>query len=259
MYALTDAKEEIRQRVDLVELVSEHVALRQTGNSFKGLCPFHKEKTPSFHVVPAKGLFHCFGCKASGDAYKFLQLREGVSFPEAVRMLADRVGVEITSRHDHHTAGPTRSDLARVNAWAADFFRNQLQDAQLGQSARQYLLQRGISDEMSERFNLGLATDANAALCQSARLAGLPESLLESAGLIKPSQNGGFYDTFRHRLIFPINDTTRRVIGFGGRALGDAPAKYLNTAGTSLFDKGRVLYGLDLARASIAQAGRTDG
>lgn len=250
-------KEEIRQRVDLVDLVAEQVSLTRAGKTFRGLCPFHKEKTPSFHVIPDKMIFHCFGCKAGGDVFKFVQLREGVSFGEAVRMLADRAGIELRSRHPSHSGGPGRADLARVNAWAADFYRKQLLDPQVGESARQYLAQRNISQHSAERFGLGLAPDARAALQRAAALAGISNSLLQAAGLVRTDEQGSSYDNFRHRLMFPIRDAAKRVVGFGGRTLGDSRAKYLNTPQNDLFDKGRLLYGLDLARSDIAATNRS--
>ena len=256
LQGFADTKEQVRQAVDLVEVVSEHVTLARAGRGYRGLCPFHKEKTPSFHVIPDKGIFHCFGCKVGGDVFKFVQLREGVSFPEAVRMLADRAGITIDSRRRTGPSGPERTDLARTNAWAADLYRRQLLDPQKGRQVREYLAARMISDQTAERFGLGLAVEANAALLQAARLAGLAPELLEHAGLIRSNDSGGWYDTFRNRLMFPIRDTTRRVIGFGGRTLGEARAKYLNTSQNDLFDKGRVLYGLDLARNAIASSGR---
>ena len=139
MHDFEAIKEEIRQRIDLVEVVGEHVSLKRSGNSFSGLCPFHTEKTPSFHVIPSKMIFHCFGCKAGGDVFKFVQLREGVTFGESVRMLADRAGIELRSRRPSASGVPGRTDLARANAWAAEFFRKQLLDTKAGQSARAYL------------------------------------------------------------------------------------------------------------------------
>jgi DNA primase len=250
-------KEEIRQRIDLVEVVGEHVSLKRSGNSFSGLCPFHTEKTPSFHVIPSKMIFHCFGCKAGGDVFKFVQLREGVTFGESVRILADRAGIELRSRRPSASGAPGRTDLARANAWAADFYRKQLLDPQAGQSARRYVEGRGISAQTAERFQLGLADDVPGTLQKAAALAGIPDSLLRAAGLIRSDDGGSSYETFRHRLMFPIRDATKRVVGFGGRALGEAKAKYLNTPQNDLFDKGRLLYGLDLARTDISATGRS--
>ncbi len=256
LHSAADIKERVRERADLVAVVSEHVALSKSGRGFRGLCPFHKEKTPSFHVLPDKGIFHCFGCKAGGDVFKFVQLREGVSFPEALRMLADRCGIEVEVRRAAGPGGPTRTDLGKINAWAAQWFRRQLLDPEVGRGVRAYLTGRSVAEETAERFEVGLAVDSNAALLQAARLAGLAPEVLEQAGLIQGERGAGWYDTFRNRLMFPIRDTTRRVIGFGGRTLGDARAKYLNTRQNDLFDKGRILYGVDVARDVIVARGR---
>ncbi|MHC4065854.1 MAG: DNA primase, partial [Planctomycetota bacterium] len=249
-------KEQIRQRVDLVELVSAHVTLTRSGRTFRGLCPFHKEKTPSFHVIPDKMIFHCFGCKAGGDVFKFVQLREGISFGEALRILADQAGIPIRERRSGGSAGPDRAELARVNAWAAGLYRQELLDPGRGQTARRYLAQRGLSEEVTERFGLGLATGGESGLEQAAKLAGISGQLLQAAGLVRTGDRGRTYDTFRDRLIFPIRDATKRVIGFGGRTLVEHQAKYLNTAQNELFDKGRTLYGVDLARPHIAASAR---
>ncbi|MCH7812449.1 MAG: DNA primase [Planctomycetes bacterium] len=256
MHDFETVKEEIRQRVDLVELVSEHVALTRSGRSFRGLCPFHREKTPSFHVIPDKLIFHCFGCKAGGDAFKFVQLREGLSFGEAVRFLADRAGIEMSARRPTGATGAGRLDLAKVNAWAAGVFRGNLTDAERGRATRDYLAGRGISPESAERFGIGLAAGDDGALQGAARLAGIDASLLLAAGLVRTNERGDNYDTFRQRLMFPIRDATQRVVGFGGRTLADHKAKYINTAQNDLFDKSKALYGLDLARRRIADTGQ---
>ena len=255
MQDLERIKTQILSRVDLATLVGEHVTLRRSGSRLVGLCPFHAEKTPSFSVNPDLGLFKCFGCGQGGDLFTFVQLREHVDFMEALRWLADRAGVEwqTTSRAPGEVG---RQDLARVNQWAAEFFRRQLLDERAGASVREYLSQRGIAPEISERFGLGLAVDEWSTLLEAARRAGHSDRALRAADLVREGQGGRLYDTFRHRLMFPIRDATQRVIGFGGRTLGDDRAKYLNTSQNALFDKGRGLYGLDLARAAMAPAGR---
>jgi len=248
-------KEQIRQRIDLVELVSEHVALTRSGSRFRGLCPFHQEKTPSFYVHPDKMIFHCFGCKAGGDVFTFVQLREGISFGEAARMLADRAGVTWVSERKSGSRLLTRADLARVNGWAAKVFRRQLLDPTGGAATREYLARRGVSEATAEQFELGLAPGESSRLLKAAKLAGVAQELLLAAGLVRTGDRGDCYDTFRERLMFPIRDSTRRVVGFGGRTLADAQAKYVNTAQNDLFDKGRVLYGLDLARPKVVETG----
>ena len=250
-----DAKEQIRHGVDLVDLVSEHVSLKRAGRNLKGLCPFHKEKTPSFNVLPERQIFKCFGCQAGGDVFKFVQLIEGVEFSEAVRLLADRIGLELKPRLVSASGPPPlgRADIARANEWAAKWFRSQLL-SDVGMSARAYVGDRRIGDEICERFEVGLAPAA-VSLQQAAYQAGISPQLLAAADLIRDGDSGGTYDTFRDRLIFPIRDAGKRCVGFGGRTLGDSPAKYLNTGATPLFDKSRCLYGLQAARQEITSRG----
>lgn len=249
-------KRAILERIDMVTVVSEHVSLRRSGQRLVGLCPFHSEKTPSFTVSPELGLFKCFGCGKGGDIFSFVQLRENISFAEAARMLADRVGVEPGGLKRSSASGPSGFDLAKVNTWAVRFYRDQLQHPTLGRDARAYLLGRNFSDPTVERFSLGLALDGGPSLIQAAGRAGIQTPLLLAADLVRQSEQGRFYDTFRNRLMFPIRDVTRRVIGFGGRTLVDDRAKYLNTRQNALFDKGRQLYGLDEARDAIVSRGR---
>jgi DNA primase catalytic core len=251
-------KRQVLDRVDIVELVSEHVALKRSGRRLVGLCPFHSEKTPSFTVSPDYGSFKCFGCGKSGDVFSFVQYRENIPFVEALTLLADRAGVELStaSGSDSTAGGPSRSDLIKVNEWAAKFFRSRLQDEAVGESARAYVVQRGISDSIAERFELGLAVEGGTNLVAAAKRAGFAADCLLAADLIRRGDSGETYDTFRNRLMFPIRDASHRVIGFGGRTLVDDRAKYLNTAQNALFDKGRHLYGIHLAREAIAQRGR---
>ncbi len=249
-------KRQILDRVDLLDVVAEHVTLKRSGKRWVGLCPFHAEKTPSFTVRPEHGLFKCFGCGKGGDVFSFVQFRENVSFAEAMGILADRAGVDLGVTPRDELTGPSRTDLARVNAWASRFFRSQLLDSSVGRAAREYLRSRQVSDATSERFSLGLATDAAPGLRQAAVQAGIDLSLLIAADIIREGDEGRHYETFRNRLMFPIRDATNRVIGFGGRTLVDDRAKYLNTRQNALFDKGRNLYGIDLARNAIAQRRR---
>ncbi len=240
-------KRDILDRTDLLDLVTPHVALKRSGQRWVGLCPFHAEKTPSFTVRPETGTFKCFGCGKGGDVFSFVQFRENVPFMDAMRMLADRAGVALGASNERSEGGATRSDLLQVNEWAAKFFRSQLCDSDVGRTTRDYLLQRKISDASSERFALGLATDL-APLMRAAEKSGVAPSLLDAADLARQGERGDVYATFRKRLMFPIRDAMGRVIGFGGRTLGDDRAKYLNTRQNALFDKGRTLYGLDVAR-----------
>ena len=243
-------------RVDIVSLVSEHVTLKRSGRRWVGLCPFHAEKTPSFTVSEERGSFKCFGCGKGGDVFSFVQYRENVDFTEAMQMLADRAGVEFDGFRRESSGGHRRVELAKVNAWAQRFFRARLLDPVHGRSAQQYLERRAVSNEASERFGLGLACDGPESLRRAAVGAGFDEALLTAADLIRPSDRGDAYETFRNRLMFPIRDATNRVVGFGGRTLVDDRAKYLNTRQTALFDKGRGLFGIELARDSIHERGR---
>ena len=259
MQQLERKKKEILDRIDIVDLVSEHVVLRRSGRRLIGLCPFHAEKTPSFTVRPEHGAFKCFGCGKGGDIFSFVQFRENVPFMESMRILADRAGIDLEPRPKQtgsEVDAPSRADLGRVNAWALTFFRSQLMDPSLGAAAQSYVRSRGISDETSERFSLGLATGDLSSLRRAASQAGFAPAVLEAADLLRKGELGDAYATFRNRLMFPIRDATGRVVGFGGRTLADDRAKYLNTRQNELFDKGRGLYGIDLARDSISERKR---
>ncbi len=256
MHDVVAIKEQIRTRVDLVELVSEHTALKRQGRNFIGLCPFHQEKTPSFSVNPERQFFKCFGCNVGGDVFTFVQLRESVEFPEALRILADRAGIELSAKSDGaRTAGSSRADMARANAWACDRFCSNLQNENLGRSARAYLDSRGIEPDTIAAFRIGLATGDGNPLLRAATAAGFKAELLLDAGLCRANERGSHYDTFRERLMFPIRDTMGRCTGFGGRTLIDDKAKYMNTSQTGLFDKSKSLFGIDLAREAIEREG----
>ncbi len=254
-------KQQILDRVDLVSLVSEYVALRQRGQRWVGLCPFHAEKTPSFTVNPDMGIFKCFGCGKGGDIFTFVQEKERVNFVESLEILADRAGVELHRRGDvnqNQNDGASRTEVAKANAWAASLFQRNLADPKLGESTRAYLENRGLSPETTATFGVGLAMGDDDSLLNAANKDGLSVQLLIASDIMRRSEhgNGRAYDTYRNRLMFPIRDMTNKIIGFGGRTLGDDPAKYLNSRQTPLFDKGRSLYGIDLARESIVSTGR---
>ncbi len=250
-------KRAILERVGLLEVVSQHVAMKQRGQRWVGLCPFHAEKTPSFTIRPEHGTFKCFGCGRGGDVFTFVQLRENVGFVEAMRILADRAGIDLgklSARTGTNSGG--RAQLAKLNAWAASAFHNQLQHNARGAGAREYLIRRKVSPESSDRFELGISIDHAADLRRLALQAGFDVALLLEADLLRRNDDNDVYSTFRHRLMFPIHDATARIVGFGGRTLGDDPAKYLNTRQNELFDKGRGLYGIDRARESIVSRRR---
>jgi DNA primase len=249
--------EEIRARLDIVELIGSAVNLRRAGENWKGLCPFHTEKTPSFTVNVKKGIFHCFGCHAGGDAFGFIMRQERMAFPDAVRLLAQRAGVELPSGRPERPEAEGRLDaLRRIMAAAAEFYAERLWGRD-GTRARAYLEARGIDPAAARRFGLGHAPEGWDVLLAFMRGRGVGEEALVQAGLVLPRQTGtGFYDRFRGRLLFPIRDVQGQVVAFGGRAMGAEEPKYLNSPETPLYSKGQTLYGLDVARASMKERGR---
>ncbi len=255
MHDFDGIKEQIRNRVDLVDVVSEHTALRPRGRNHIGLCPFHKEKTPSFSVNVDRQFFKCFGCGAGGDIFTFVQLRESVDFREALGILADRAGVELEPTRGVHQYQSSRADIARANAWACGVFRKNFQDNHSGASVREYVQSRGISAALADRFEIGLAAGSGNPMLDVGERTGIDPRLLADAGICRASDRGGFYDTFRDRLMFPIRDVTKRCVGFGGRTLVDDRAKYMNTPESALFNKSKCLYGIDLARDAIERDG----
>ncbi len=255
----TDAMsvEEIKERTDLVELVRLYVpGLQRSGRSWKGLCPFHPEKTPSFHVTPHLGRYYCFGCKASGDAIGFLMQLERMSFVEACDDLARRLGGRFYGRDSTEKRG--RKDLIlEANGVAASHFAELLRRSDRAEEAAAYLERRRIAPASVERFQLGYSLPEWDALRGTLLGRGYEEGLLIEAGLLKPRDDGrGSYDRFRGRLMFPIRSAQSDVIGFGGRALGDDEPKYLNGPASPVFDKSRTLYGLDVAAEGLKAAGR---
>lgn len=248
----TEIKEEIRRRIDLVELVGSHVTLKKAGRSYKGLCPFHQEKTPSFNVDPEKGLWFCHGCRNGGDAFDFVMRTSNLSFMEAAEVLAKRAGVRIERSPEEAVRATERDRLYRALEAAAGFFRDQLHHVGRGAPARAYLERRGVDTATAERFRLGYAPAAWDDLQKVLGAKGVPPVLLEKGGLVNARAGGdGFYDLFRNRLMFPIVDLQDRVVGFGGRALDDSEPKYLNSRETPVFAKGRTLYALNWARETV--------
>lgn len=260
-----DLKEAVLARVEAVELIGQYVALKQAGSQFKGRCPFHEEKTPSFQVTPDKQLFHCFGCKAGGNVIDFVMRAENLEFRDALEWLARRYNIDIerySGQAASHQAGE-KERLYRLNEEAAAYFRQQLASP-AGDGARAYLAGRGVPARALAEFDLGYAPREWTALTDSLLSRGVKGAELVKLGLIKPRSEaaGGFsgqsqfYDSFRHRLIFPIRNVTGRVIGFAGRALSseDNP-KYLNVANTPLYDKSKTLYNLDRSKGAMREAG----
>jgi len=244
-------KREILARVDIASFIGAYVPLRNRGNDLVGLCPFHGEKTPSFHVHPDKGFFKCFGCQAGGDVFNFVMKLENVPFPEAVRILAARAGVEITPEDPRAArARSEREEIYEANHVATAFFERVLRSEQ-GAAARTYCERRGFTPATLERFHLGYAPNDWNALTDELRRSGVDLALAERAGLVKAGQRG-HYDFYRDRLMVPTYATTGEVIAFGGRSLGDAEPKYLNTSTTPVYTKGRHLFGLNIARRAAA-------
>jgi DNA primase len=248
--------DEIRSAVDIVDLVGRFVSLKKAGVNWKGLCPFHGEKTPSFTVNPRKGIFHCFGCGVGGDAFGFLMRQDKVTFPEAVRSLAKTAGIALPEEGVARAGDSGREELLRVMDLAARFYAETLW-ASGGGRARQYLEGRGVDPQVARRFGLGYAPDGWDSLLTFMRGEHVAADALEKAGLALPRQSGsGFYDRFRGRLIFAIRDLQGRVVAFGGRAFGDEQPKYLNSPETPLYSKGQLLYAADQARPAIQEKNR---
>ena len=249
--------DEVRARADIVEVVGEQISLKRAGKDFRALCPFHHEKTPSFYVVPAKGFYKCFGCGESGDVFSFLMKRGGLTFQDAVRELAGKVGVDIPETRRADGEEPHRKVYEAI-AFAAEYFCEQLWDEKAGERARRYLDGRGIGEDVARRFGLGYALDDWRKLREAAHRHGIEDAVLLEAGLIKESERGEEpYDRFRDRLIFPIAELGGRVVAFGGRILrpSEKAPKYLNSPETPVYHKGRMLYGLNWSRGGIRREG----
>ena len=249
----------VRDSVDIVDLVSGYVSLKKTGKNHTGLCPFHAEKTPSFSVNSDKQIFHCFGCGAGGDVFKFIELQEGLNFPEAVRKLAGQAGIPLPADSvfrgpDKRTEGE-RKALLQIVAEAAEYYRKEL-DGPAGNTARAYLKKRGVSEQVVKDFALGYARAEWDGLLRYLKQKGYAPGQMERAGLIvKRSEGEGHYDRFRGRLMFPIRDISGNVIAFGGRVMDDSLPKYLNSSETPLYSKSNTLYCLDMAK----EQGRRQG
>src|SRR5437879_1847360 len=247
--------DDIRAATDIVDLVGRFVNLRKAGTGWKGLCPFHSEKTPSFTVNPRKGIFHCFGCGVGGDAFGFLMRQDRLAFPEAVRTLARTAGIALTDERGQG-GDSGRDELLRAIGLAARFYQEQLTRPS-GERARAYLEQRGIDPEVAQRFGLGYAPEGWDTLLGLMRSEKVAEETLVTTGLAIPRENrAGAYDRFRGRLLFPIHDLQGRVVAFGGRAFGDEQPKHLNSPETPLYTKGNLLYAADLARPAIQTQNR---
>lgn len=243
--------EEIREKNDIVDVISQHVQLKKKGNTYFGLCPFHNEKSPSFGVSPGKQMYYCFGCGEGGNVYTFLMRYENDTFQEAVKILADRAGVELKEAElteEEKRNNNIKAALLQINKEAAMFFYHQLM-SERGKEGMEYFKKRGLNDETIKKFGLGYALKYSNSLYTYLRSKGYNDEILKQSGLVKYSEKG-VYDAFWNRVMYPIMDNSNRVIGFGGRVLGDAKPKYINSPETKIFDKSRNLYGLNIARTS---------
>ena len=244
--------EEVRSRNDIVDIISGYIKLKKSGNSYFGLCPFHGEKTPSFHVIPDRQMYHCFGCGVSGNVYTFVMEYENYTFREAVEMLADRAGVALPKMEYSKEAkaeAERKNTLLEINKLAANYFYYQLRQPQ-GQQGYEYLKKRKLSEETMKRFGLGYSNKTSDDLYRYLKdNKGYQDSILRESGLFTYSERGVF-DKFWNRVMFPIMDANSRVIGFGGRVMGDGEPKYLNSPETKIFEKSRNLYGLNYARTA---------
>ncbi|MBZ5513435.1 MAG: DNA primase [Acidobacteriia bacterium] len=247
--------DEVRAAADIVKIVGDYVKLRKAGANFVGLCPFHQEKTPSFAVHPTKQIFHCFGCGVGGDVFKFVMLIDSLSFPEALRRVAEKAGVRLREAvHDEASdaSARERAALHKIHEVAAKFYASQLGATAEGRAARAYLADRGLSDETVGRFLLGYAPSDGQALTRRLLDSGFETAMLEKSGLVlRDSEGLRHFDRFRRRIIFPIARESGKTVAFGGRALGDDQPKYLNSPETAIYTKSRVLYNLDRAGPTI--------
>lgn len=246
-----DILKEIQSRADIVEIISEYVSLKKRGENYVGLCPFHSEKTPSFNVNPEKQLFYCFGCGVGGNVFTFLMKKENLNFPEAIRLLADKYRIPLNSAKDDNLNRDfqERREHFRLNKLVAGFYHHILLNTREGKRGLEYLKKRGILPETIEKFQLGYAMPLWDSLIKYARYQGVDMSLLEKSGLIiQRRDKKGYYDRFRDRIIFPIEDATKNIIGFGGRIIGPGEPKYLNSPDTPVFSKGENLYALSMIK-----------
>ena len=256
---LDEFVEQVRSRSDILQVVQSYVPLKRKGGRYWGCCPFHHEKTPSFSVVPDKGFFYCFGCHAGGNVFKFISLIENITYFEAIKLQAEKLNIPLPERPKtpaEEARDREVASLRKVNEMARDFFHNCLTMTNYGKAGLAYFAGRGISEEVIEAFSLGFAPEAWDKLSTAFMKRGVSQELLLKAGLVSESQKAqGVYDRFRGRVIIPIADERGRVVGFGGRVLDDSKPKYLNTQETVLFNKRKLLFGLDRSHRAIQEAG----
>jgi len=251
-----DARSMVLQATDIVQLIGQTVALKRRGKDFVGLCPFHQEKTPSFHVDGGKQVFYCYGCKAGGTCFDFVMKRDRVEFKDALVTLAEQAGIELPKYGGSKEKSGEKQVLLEAHSAACSLFEKLLSDPRIGQPAREYLEKRGFNAESIKAFQIGYVPDGWDNLTRSPLMRKFPPGMLALGGLVKQRQGGeGVYDTFRNRLMFPIRDENARIIAFGGRVMpgSEDPAKYLNSPETPLFSKSRCVFGIDLARKRIVE------
>ena len=251
------AIEEVKQRTDIVEIVSQYTSLSKSGRTLRGLCPFHSEKTPSFFVYPEQQSWHCFGaCGTGGDVFSFLMKKEGIGFGEALRLLGERAGINIAPRFENKDKREDRERIYQINGVAADYYHDMLLSSPAAKRARDYVKGRGLLEDTIARFKLGYSPNSWDALGGYLKERGYSKDELMNSGLIVARENGESYDRFRNRLIFPICDSRGYVVGFGARSLDNSSPKYINSPQTRLFDKSGILYGLDVAAKEIREYDR---
>jgi DNA primase len=246
--------EEIQSKSDIVEIIGSYIPLRRAGRNYKANCPFHKEKTPSFMISPAKQIFHCFGCGAGGNVFGFVMKMENIDFPEAVRTLAEKAGVKLPSftRSQFETSSYA-VQIYKTNEMAAAYYRSMLLSTDAGKRAAAYLKNRGISEEAAKKAGLGFAPDEWSGLINYAKGKGVDIAVLERSGLVVPKEGGGHYDRFRNKIIFPIFDIKDRVVAFGARVLDNSVPKYINSPETEVYVKSRHLYGLNFSVKEVKE------
>jgi len=247
------AIDEVKQRTDIIDIIGQQVTLTKAGRTFKGLCPFHSEKHPSFYVYPEQQSWHCFGCNNGGDVFSFVMKKQNIDFGEALKQLAQKAGVTIPSRFEPGTESEEKQRLYQVNQAAAQYFHNLLINSPAGKKAQSYVTERGFTPQTTANFQLGFSLDSWESLKKYLTERDYTEKELLAAGLIIEAEGGKTHDRFRNKLMFPIPDARGRITGFGARALDDSMPKYTNSPQTPIFDKSGTLYGLNLAKDAIRQ------
>jgi len=250
--------DDLKRQADIVRVIQDYVQLKKKGANWMACCPFHKEKTPSFSVSPAKEIFYCFGCHKGGSVFNFVMEIERVAFPEAIKIVADKIGMPLPKLIDDSRFEARRQEsdeVVELNSWALDWWKKQLESSAEGRIARDYLNQRELTDETQKTFRLGYAIDSWDALSTYLRQKGATQQQIERSGLVVKKDEGGSYDRFRGRLMFPVFDHQGRPIAFGGRTLKNEDAKYINSPETAAYVKGRNLFGLNLTRDEIRRSG----